>query len=109
MSINFVIKFINQLKWRYEMKIVTKNYEVYDFEELSEEIKGKVICDNIKFIIECYDYEELSDNIKKGIDKANSMLTPWFIGEYIFEYAKEEIIENCKDYQYTKDGNIFIE
>jgi len=91
------------------MKKVKKEYEVYNFNELSEESKNQAINDTIKFFIECFDYENLSDNMKKAINEAEKMRTPWFIGEYIWEYAKEEILENCRQYEYLKNGIIFNE
>ncbi len=89
------------------MKIYTKSYEVFEFEELSEEGKNKAINDHIKFILECVPFNELSKNIKKAIAAADKMKTPWFTASYIYEYALEEIEENLKNESFLVNGKIF--
>lgn len=90
-------------------KKVTRNYEVYTFDELSPEAQGKAIGDQIAFELEVTPYEEMSESMKKAVDKAEKMQTPWFTGEYVWDYCKDEIIENIKlnEYEFTKDGKIF--
>ena len=89
------------------MKKITKEFEVFGFCELSEEGQEKAINDAIDFFLEC-DFSYLSPEMKKAIKKAESMKTPWFTGSYIWEYAKEEIKDFCKEYNYLKDGTIFM-
>lgn len=91
------------------MKQVTKVYDVYDFDELGEKVKEKVINNCIQFFVECYDYDSLSPAMQKAVDKAERMQTPWFIGSYIWDYAESEILEECKSFEYFEDGLIFTE
>ena len=91
------------------MKTVTKTIEVYEFNELSESTKMKVINDYINFLLEVSDYNDISDNMKKAIDKAESMQTPWFTGSYVYEYCFDDIMENVNEYDYLINGSIYID
>ena len=90
-------------------KIIWKEYEVFLFDELSENAQHKAINDFIIAMIETTDYEEGSDNYKKAIDDAEKMHTPWFTGEYVWDYCKEEILAELKreDALYLKEGSFF--
>ena len=85
-----------------------KETKVYQFDELSDRAKEEVISDHINFMLEVIQYEDASDNFKKAIDKAEAMQTPWFTGSYIYEYCKDEVIENIKinEYEFTEDGKL---
>jgi hypothetical protein len=89
------------------MKIITKNIRVYKYSELPESIKDIVINNEVNFMLECFEYDELSENMKKAIDKSEQMQTPWFAGSYIWDYARDEILERVNQQEYTIDGNIF--
>lgn len=80
-----------------KMKTITRKIKVYEYDELSGDSQDKAVTDYINFIIEVIPYEELSE----------SMQTPWFVGSYIWEYAKDEILENVREYPYLKNGDIF--
>jgi hypothetical protein len=86
------------------MKTITKNFEVYSFDELKKDAQNKVINDTVGFIMET---GFLTPDIKKAVKMADDMRTPWFTGEYIWDYAKEDVLEIVKDYEYLVDGNIF--
>ena len=90
------------------MRTITTVTKVYSFEELSEEGKLKAISDHIDFWIEMGDMQFPSDDLKRAYQEADQMQTPWFLGEMIFEYCKEEIIEEIKinEYEFTIDGEI---
>jgi hypothetical protein len=92
-----------------KMKTIKKEYTVYTFDELSNEAKDKAICDYIEFMLEVVPYENGTDNYKKAIDKAENMRTPWFTDSYVYEYCKDEIIEDIKlnEYDFNIDGSIF--
>ena len=91
------------------MKIIETKTKVYKFEELTEEAKDKAISDHIEFLIETLLEGEASDNFKKACKKAEEMRTPWFTGSYVYDYCKEEIIEEIKinDYDFTEEGKLF--
>lgn len=91
------------------MRIVTKNYEVYKFNELNAEAKRKAIEDRINLWIETINIDEISkdSNLYKAYEESERMRTPWFIGSYIYEYCKEELEEELTDYEFLTDGQIF--
>jgi hypothetical protein len=92
------------------MKTITKTYQVYSFDELSQDAKNIAINGEIRFWIEVLgNGDNLPPEILKAFKKAEQMQTPWFTGEYIMEYAKDIIIEGCKQYDYLSDGKIFSE
>ena len=91
------------------MEVITKEYKVFEFDELSEEARERAISDHIAFWLEIIPYEEATGNFKKAIDKAEKLRTPWFTGGYVYDYCKEEVIEEIKlnGYTFTADGKIF--
>ena len=91
------------------MKNITKTYQVYSYDELSEKVQEKVINDYITFILEAVPYENMSNDMRKACDKAERMQTPWFTGSYIWEYCQEGILDNVMDYQYLENGDVFNE
>lgn len=82
---------------------IAQEIKLFRFDELSEQAKNKAITDNINSLWKLPE-EKLSDNVKKGIDKAEYLKTPWFINGYVFDYAKDEIIEDLKQYEFLEDG-----
>lgn len=86
--------------------------KVYQFSELSESARNKVINDRISDMIEyeSADHYKNWPEFKKACDKAEAMQTPWFTGSYVWEYCGESIVASLKedtDCKYTKDGNFF--
>ena len=81
--------------------------KVYEFDELPEEIKNKVTAEAINFLIETYDEETASEEMKKATEDANKRLTPWFTGEYVWEYCKDEVLGLCRSCEYERDGEVF--
>jgi hypothetical protein len=88
------------------MKI--KQIKTYSFNELSKEAQDKAISNHINFYLECIPYKDMSVDMKIAIDNANSLLTPWVAGSYIYEYCKQEIIDSIKinEYDFDADGSI---
>ena len=81
------------------MRTITKTYNIYKFDELSEEAKEKAISDQIEFEVENYDVN-INDNFKDSIEKAEKLQTPWFLGSIIYEDHKDDIIDIIKIYDY---------
>ncbi len=76
----------------------------YEFNELPQEAKDKAIADQIEFWMEAREYdEETPGNYEKAIDKAEQMQTPWFTGSYIYEYCKDELVEEIEINEYLFD------
>ncbi len=94
------------------MRTTTKTYNIYTFDELSEESKTFAINDLIKFILDC-DYDQIKKwwpKVTRAIDKAESMQTPWFVGQYVYEYCKDDVLlPILKLAEYLEDGSEWVE
>ena len=92
------------------MQIISRNYQVYPFCELSTDAQNRAISDHIEFWlhIRSYDDEPEKSNFKTAIDKAEAMQTPWFTGSYVYDYCKDEIIDEIElnEYVFTADGKL---
>jgi len=97
------------------MHRVTKNYLVYPFDELDEQGKSFAIGAHIEFEIEllngnCFEHDEEAGPgwMVESIKEMEKMQTPWFLGEYIYEHYKEEIIATIKanNYLFFSDGRL---
>lgn len=83
---------------------------IFTYDELPKEIQEKIINDAIQFMIEVYDDpEEWSPNFALACKKADDMRTPWFVGEYIWELCKEEVLTLCREVLYFRNGKIYSE
>ena len=75
-----------------------------------KETQEKVINDVIQFMIEVYDDpKEWSPEFTDAVHRANAMRTPWFVGEYIWELCKEEVLGICQDFLYFRNGKVYSE
>jgi hypothetical protein len=89
----------------------TKTINLYSFDELSDKAKEKAICDHIEFEIseigarkddeECNPYWQYAKEMER-------MQTPWFLGQVIYQKAKDQIIETIKanGYLFFEDGKL---
>lgn len=75
------------------MKPQTLTFKTFDFVELSDEVQSKIIDSTIEFVLSTTKYEEMSDNMKKAVDTADRLLTPWFTAGYVWDYCREEILD----------------
>jgi hypothetical protein len=90
------------------MKTITRRNNLFKYDELSQDAKDTAISNEIAYFIDCVNYDDMSDAMRKACDKAESMRTPWFVGEYIYDYCKEEI-EDCmrfNDYDFLPNGKV---
>lgn len=91
------------------MRKVTKIYEVYTFDELSDLSKEKVLEAEIIDMLETTPHGKGSDNYRKAIEEAEHLHTPWFMGSYVYEYCREEIVEciHEEEREFLADGTWF--
>lgn len=87
---------------------------IYRFNDLDTDAKNRALNEEIKFIIEYVDLERLDDNyavypnLKKAYDECEKMKTPWFLGQYIYEYSGQFIQTTLQDlYYFKKNGVVF--
>lgn len=82
--------------------------KAYQYKDLSETAKEKVINEHINFWMEVLEYDQMSDNQKKAIDTAERMQTPWFTGSYFYDYCLPELLDEIErnHYLFDKDGNL---
>ena len=93
-----------------DMYKVTKEYEVYSYEELSDEAKERAVIDTVKEWVECRAYEEdCKGSFERACDKAEKMQTPWFTGNYIYQDCRAEIEEELNLYEFLKSGERFFD
>ena len=92
------------------MKTVTRVYQVYEYDELNEAAQTKAINNEIEFIITFTDFGEINknSNLYKAYRESERMLTPWFLGSYIWELCRKMVLENLRSYDYLVDGSIFV-
>jgi len=93
-----------------KIQAINKSFKLsaYEFKDLSEQAKNKVFDEYITFWLEVTPYEEMNGNFKKAVDRANQLQTPWFTGSYVYDFCKDEIIEEIElnHYLFDKDGNL---
>ncbi|MEK6794094.1 MAG: hypothetical protein AABZ39_04915 [Spirochaetota bacterium] len=90
------------------MQKVSITYSVYAYDELFEAAQNRAIQSAIKCFLNT-PYERLSEDMQIAVDKAESMQTPWFAGEYIWDNCRDEIIAFCQQFEYRFNGNVFTE
>lgn len=93
------------------MKKIVKEFNIYKFNELKEESKDKVINNFIKELVEFTNFSKISknSNLYKAYKQCEDLQTPWFIGNYIYDYCKKDILKKAKKYMYYENGNIYFE
>lgn len=90
------------------MRQVTQIVDVYKFEELPEHAQNRIIEMEVDLIMDNYHSEfPFSENIQRAVKKAEELKTPWFTGAYIWDYAKDEILETINQHEYTIEGHIY--
>ncbi|MFW6015517.1 MAG: hypothetical protein ACOCRK_03705 [bacterium] len=88
------------------LKIKPLDITAYRYEELDESAKNQAIYSHIMFWIENKEYDDVNKGkYEKAIDEAYRLNTPWFLNHYIYDYCKEEIIEELKTNEYMFDKN----
>lgn len=88
------------------MRTIKTTHTLYKYDELSKEAQGKVIDNIVRFYLEDVPYEEMSKEMQKAEEKAAELQTPWFVREYMWDYAREEIEEKARSREYLRDGTI---
>lgn len=90
---------------------ITRKIKIYKFKELKENVQEKIINDFITMIAQETNFEELNKNtnLYKAYLECERMQTPWFLGQYIWEYDKNHILKMCNSYNYTSNGEIYYE
>ena len=86
----------------------TKIVELIEFNELSDEVQESIIDDTIRYIIDTTNFEKLNKNTKlyKAYKDCEKNKTPWFLGQYIWEYCKKMVLKECRRWSYSEDGSI---
>lgn len=90
------------------MKKITIEYEVYAFNELTEDAKNSAIDDLLMSITDVPElYPELEEEITKAKDKVDRLYTPWFFPQYLRQFAEDKILQILQEDVYLADGTIF--
>lgn len=87
------------------MITITKNFDIYNFDELEKTAKEKAINETIEIEIEIMDDPD-TNPYQDCVDEMERMHTPWFLGECIWEYHSDMILDILNNYYFLKDGEI---
>jgi hypothetical protein len=90
------------------MKTITETFDVFTYDELCKTAQDAVVNQIIQDWIECPDcipdFEEVASQYDKACQKSEEMRTPWFLGEYIWEYCHDFVISEAKQSYYLASG-----
>ena len=88
------------------MKTITVTIDLYTYDELDETSQNTAINDLINAWMDVPDLvpEEARKEYDRACNDAEAMQTPWFCGEYIWDYCKEWVLNVAKEVYYTEDG-----
>ena len=91
------------------MKKITKVYNIYKYDELEETAKNRVINEYIEAIILTTDFSMLDkrSNLYRAFKESEKMQTPWFLGQYIWEYCEKQILKTLKSHKYYENGELY--
>lgn len=91
------------------MRKVVKEYQVFKFNELNDNVKEKIVCDYIDYLMQVTDFDKISknSNLYKAYKKANDMQTIWFLGSYIWDFCESQIMKEIEKCEYLENGEIF--
>lgn len=91
------------------MRKITKEYTIYEYNELSKNSQEKAIYNYIVELVSDVDFATLkkNSNLYKAIKKAEDMRTPWFTNQYVWEYCQKSILKDLKKSEYYEDGSVY--
>jgi hypothetical protein len=91
------------------MITITETKELYTFAELSKIAQSNAINDLVQ--IWCEIPGEVPDDAQEAYDRAGrdseSMQTPWFFAEYVYDYCKEQIMRELSYLYFLKSGTFY--
>lgn len=87
---------------------------VYSFDELSKDAQNNAISNHIQLWLDIKDIEEeksKNSNFYKAFVKSEEMRTPWFLGSYVYEYCRDDIVAELKEMEleFYPNGKIYSE
>ena len=88
--------------------------KVFEYDELEELVKLKVLESHIRFLMETYNpaEDDYIDNVGRALrdamEEAERNHTPWFMGEILYERYREVIEEDIRinKYYFYEDGKL---
>lgn len=88
------------------MRTITRNYNIFTYDELDEKAQERAVNDMIEVWMECEHHvpEDALEAYHKAWASAERMQTPWFWGSYIWEYGKEQVLAECRTAYYLANG-----
>jgi len=89
--------------------MVTKQINLYEFEELSQESRKRVINDIIREWVEFPSTvpDDALEFYNKADEDSERMKTPWFFEEYVEDYCKGFILRECQAGMYEENGRFY--
>ena len=91
------------------METIIKKINIYKYDELEETAKNRVINEYIEAIILTTDFSMLDkrSNLYRAFKESEKMQTPWFLGQYIWEYCEKQILKTLKSHKYYENGGLY--
>ena len=91
------------------METIIKKINIYKYDELEETAKNRVINKYIEEIILTTDFSMLDkrSNLYRAFKESEKMQTPWFLGQYIWEYCEKQILKTLKSHKYYENGGLY--
>ena len=91
------------------METIIKKINIYKYDELEKTAKNRVINEYIEAIILTTDFSMLdkTSNLYRAFKESEKMQTPWFLGQYIWEYCEKQILKTLKSHKYYENGGLY--
>lgn len=86
------------------MRTETKTFNVYKFNELSEDAQNRAVNSELNAMLEVAKIEDLSPSMQEAIAEAERLQTPWFLNQIIWESCEDEVREWMNSNEYLENG-----
>jgi len=90
------------------MRTVTIAIDVYKFDELPEDVRFKVIRDEIDYLSALPECEQ-PEWVSSASEKCEKMQTPWFFYQYAYHMGIDTIMYSLSNREFDIMGNEFYQ
>ena len=83
--------------------------KVFFFDPHEQRAMQKSPIANASDIILTTDFSMLDkrSNLYRAFKESEKMQTPWFLGQYIWEYCEKQILKTLKSHKYYENGGLY--
>lgn len=92
------------------MEETKREIELFKFKELNKDVQESVINSTIDRLIETTDFSKLNhnSNMYKAYKRSVNLKTPWFLGQFIWEYCEKAVRKMLNEFYYDTYGTPYI-